>query len=358
MQNTKNGKDCQFFSVYVLWCQCTNRFYVGVTRQKVSTRIRQHRKGKKQFIDCKIREVGWEGNWDYWIVEENIPSDLISEREQHWVEFFDCVYPNGYNKTGGGIGQITVSENTREKIRKRALERDMSGENNPHYGKKHTEEVKTAQSARMRGEKNPNYGKSPANKGIPHTAEELAKMSAAVKGEKNPFFGKHHTEEAKERNRQAHLGKPSARKGAHHTEETKAILREKALARNVSGERNPFFGKKHTEEAIERSRQAHLGKPLTEEHKAKLRGRKLSEETKARMSQSHLGKSPVNKGVPWSEEHKAKLRGQKRSEETKARMREKALAREARKRAAKENLAAAQSTPTNLTVLNDAVILK
>ena len=33
-------------------------------------------------------------------------------------------------------------------------------------------------------------------------------------GEKNPFYGKHHTEENKEKNRQAHLGK-------HHSEKTK-----------------------------------------------------------------------------------------------------------------------------------------
>ena len=33
-------------------------------------------------------------------------------------------------------------------------------------------------------------------------------------GEANPFFGKHHTEEAKEKNRQAHLGRK-------HTEEQK-----------------------------------------------------------------------------------------------------------------------------------------
>ena len=50
-------------------------------------------------------------------------------------------------------------------------------------------------------------------------------------GEKNGFYGKHHTEEAKERNRQAHLGKPSWNKGVPCSEATKAKLRAKALAR-------------------------------------------------------------------------------------------------------------------------------
>ncbi|MBQ7723875.1 MAG: hypothetical protein IJT57_06070, partial [Selenomonadaceae bacterium] len=94
--------------------------------------------------------------------------------------------------------------------------------------------------------------------------------------------------------RQAHLGN-SSRKGIPCSEETKAKIREKALAKNMNGENNPFYGKKHTEE-------------------------------------------------------------------TKALMREKVLARHAAKRAAKavaeENLAAANSTPTSLSTLLDAVIFQ
>lgn len=201
MNTNNNGKDCQtiLFSVYAIWCRKTNMYYIGVTRQNVWSRIRQHKRGKTQFIDCEIRRIGWE-NFDWWIVEENIPSELISEREQYWVDLFDCVYPKGYNRTGGGIGRIIVTEETCEKIRQNALARNMSGENNPMYGRHHTDEVKAAQSARMKGKNNPMYGKPPANKGVPLTDEQRAIKSAASKGEKNPFYGKHHTEEAKEKN--------------------------------------------------------------------------------------------------------------------------------------------------------------
>ena len=75
------------------------------------------------------------------------------------------------------------------------------------------------------------YGKSPANKGKTASLETKTRLSAIRTGEKNPFYGKHHTEEAKERNRQAHLGKPAWNKGVPCSEEAKAILREKALAR-------------------------------------------------------------------------------------------------------------------------------
>lgn len=52
-------------------------------------------------------------------------------------------------------------------------------------------------------------------------------QSERFEGEKNPFYGKHHTEEAKEKDRKAHTG-------------------------IYDGENNPFYGKKHSEETIER----------------------------------------------------------------------------------------------------------
>lgn len=258
MDNTKKDSVCQItdvFCVYVIWCRITDKFYVGVTRQRITVRIRQHRRGK-QFIDREIQRIGWE-NWDWWTVEENISSENIDEREKFWVGFFDCVFPKGYNKTNGGIGNISVTEATCALISQRARERDVSGENNPMYGKHHTDEVKAAQSARMKGK---NLGKPPANKGVPHTPEAKAKMSEAQKGEKNGFYGKHHTEEAKEKNRQAHLGKhPSEEtrakmRGRHPSPETRAKMSE-----SRKGEKNHFFGKHHTEESKEKNRQAHLG---------------------------------------------------------------------------------------------------
>ena len=236
MNSSKNATDCQtevIFSVYAIWCNKTNMYYVGVTSQQpVYKRIRQHKRGK-QFVDRELKQIGWE-QCDWWIVEANVPSTLISECEQKWVAFFDCVYPKGYNKTCGGISKIIVSDDAREKLRQKALARDMSGERNPHYGHKQSDEVKAAQSARMKGENNPMYGKPPTNKGVPWSAELTANLSAKRMGSNNGFYGKHHTEEAKEKIRQAKLGKPGSRKGAHHTEETKAKLREKALARHAA----------------------------------------------------------------------------------------------------------------------------
>lgn len=283
MNTNKNEAACQtvvLFSVYVLRCRVTNQYYVGVTKGKVSRRIGQHKRGN-QFVDKEIQRIGWE-NFEWWVVEESVPAELISEREQYWVGVFNSVYPNGFNKTRGGISNITMSDDTREILRQKALERDMSGENNPHYGKKQTDESKEAiRQSRL--------GKPAWNKGIPCSEEQKAKLREKalerdMSGENNPFYGKHHTEESNEKNRQAHLDKPSWNKGVPCSEEAKAKLRAKALERNVSGENNPFYGKHHTPEAIERSRQANLGRP------AHNKGVSPDDEARIKMSASALAR--------------------------------------------------------------------
>ncbi|MBR0288720.1 MAG: GIY-YIG nuclease family protein [Selenomonadaceae bacterium] len=291
MNHTKKDAESQivFFDVYVLWCKKNNMHYVGVTQQKVTMRIRQHRRGK-QFVDKQIQEIGWE-NWDWWVVEENVPSNRITEREQYWVGVFNSVYPNGYNKTIGGIKYFRHSKKTCEQMgkshlgKKRApfteehkanISKAMSGENHPNYGKparnrgipcpeetkrkirkKLTGRKRPDQSERMKGENNPNFGKPMPEK----TKSKLREKALArdMSGENNPMYGKHHTEESIEAMRQAHLGN-SAHKGKHHTEETKTILREKALARDMRGENNPFYGRKHTEETKAKLREKTLAR--------------------------------------------------------------------------------------------------
>jgi hypothetical protein len=71
-----------------------------------------------------------------------------------------------------------------------------SGENNPFYGKKHSDETKikiqqslTGQS-KAKGHDSPNYGKK-------HSDETKIKISEANKGDNNGFYGKNHSDEFK-----------------------------------------------------------------------------------------------------------------------------------------------------------------
>jgi hypothetical protein len=105
--------------------------------------------------------------------------------------------------------------------------------------------------------------------------------------------------------------------GYKHTEQAKQIMREKR-----KGENNNFFGKQHSEETKEKIKEARKKQIITEEAKLKISkatigennpmfGKKHSEETKKKIRDKRLGKytgknSPLF-GIPKSEETKRKL---------------------------------------------------
>lgn len=113
------------------------------------------------------------------------------------------------------------------------------GELNGMYGRHHTEESKE----KMR---NARQGKSMSK-------ESIEKISKATSGENHHLYGKHHTEESKEKMRQAKLGKKMSEEfcklrssmmlgpgnvmyGRHHTEEARRKMSEASANREISDE--------------------------------------------------------------------------------------------------------------------------
>lgn len=148
------------------------------------------------------------------------------------------------------IKRIEALKNIKEAAMKRSLD-PIWKENvrQSQIGKIMSEESRKKMSESHKGkhggEKNPMFGKPAWNKGIPmseetkrklseakkgkhiHTSEYKKKLSDASKGEKNPFFGKHHTEEC---------------------------------IQNMSGSGNPMFGKHPSKETLKKMSKSHIGK--------------------------------------------------------------------------------------------------
>ena len=88
-------------------------------------------------------------------------------------------------------------------------------------------------------------------------------------GENNPFYGKHHTEESKKKMRESIKGSRLMRKALILSEETKKKLGDanrgktrseetkKKMSDAKSGEKNPMFGKSQSEEAKKKMSDAH-----------------------------------------------------------------------------------------------------
>ena len=115
-----------------------------------------------------------------------------------------------------------ITEEWKENMRKNHA--NVSGKNNPFYGKTHTDktlkilsntnkgkdrfsnEYKLYLSKKMSGEGNVFYGKTHTDKtlkilSLPKTEEHKRKLAISLKGNPSPLKGKHHTDEAKRKMR-------------------------------------------------------------------------------------------------------------------------------------------------------------
>ena len=137
-------------------------------------------------------------------------------------------------------------------------------ENECYYHRKACELVFLTNSEHMRlhmkGENNPFFGKH-------HTDESRRKISDAKKlnpmtGDKNPFFGKHHTEETRKKISDVHKGKHGFWKGMHLSEETK-----KKISEAMKGKKR----KPASDERRKKISEALKNRTFTEEHRRKLR---------------------------------------------------------------------------------------
>ena len=140
--------------------------YIGQTVNP-TTRFQQHKhdaeKAKENnqhniVLYNAMNKYGIE-HFHFEIIEECKVEDL-EIREPYWIQHLNTLTPNGYNILKGG--------------------KSLSGENNPFYGKRHTEEAKQKMSD---------------------------KHKDLYIGENNPMYGKYHSDETKEKIKQKNLDK-------------------------------------------------------------------------------------------------------------------------------------------------------
>ena len=179
------------YVIYLITNLVNNKKYVGQTKQG-----REKRRWQEHFVytvkDNKIlhnaiRKYGAK-NFEVKIIETDILEELIDEREQYYIKYYNTFYLNGqgYNMTEGGQGihGYTHTEETKQRIKESNL--------TAWQRLKKDEPERYAQLCINRGL---------AIKGKPKSDEHKAKLSIAASkrtGDKNSFYGKHFSEESKE----------------------------------------------------------------------------------------------------------------------------------------------------------------
>lgn len=206
-----------FGIIYKTTNKINGKIYIGQTIKNLEQRKREHlneakRDSKEFYFYRAIRKHDSE-NFDWEILEQCNSKEELDLAEEWYIRYYktftgfaDCC---GYNLTlgGGGIVGFRPSTETRKKMSKA-----QSGENNPMYGRNHTNEaIQKIKTTKMRkglskkirqkiSETKKELYKNPENTpmfGKTHTEETIQKMSEAKKGKNHPMFGKKRPEHSK-----------------------------------------------------------------------------------------------------------------------------------------------------------------
>jgi len=187
----------EFCFIYVITNKLDGKKYCGY---HITKKLNDNYFGSGVYLKRIIKKYGRE-NFDFAILE-NCSRQNILQKENEWIKKLNCRFPNGYNLTDGGLGSPgrIISEETRQKKRLSML------------GKTHSEETKRKMSESHKGKiisKESIEKWKESHKGFKWPDEVKKKLSNAAKRnltnpQNNPMYGKKHSEETKHKMSESH----------------------------------------------------------------------------------------------------------------------------------------------------------
>ncbi|MCK9293357.1 NUMOD3 domain-containing DNA-binding protein [archaeon] len=195
--------------IYKITNCINNKIYIGkrVVPDKNNTYM-----GSGKILLLAYNKYGIE-NFKKDIIEECDDRNKLNELERFWIKYYNSTNRDiGYNISSGGDGGhpfgVKLSEQHKLNIGKSL------------YGRKHDKDRCLNISKSLKGKhlsdihkQNISVGLSNSEKyrlsrekltGISLTDEHKLNISESVKGEKNPFFGKTHSDESKQKMKDSH----------------------------------------------------------------------------------------------------------------------------------------------------------
>lgn len=164
------------YKIYVHINKINGKMYIGQTRQKAELRWR---KGlgyqDSPYFWRAIQKYGWD-NFDHIILIDNLCQYEADILENELIKKYDTTNGlYGYNLASGG-NSPTMNEEAKRHCRENHY--NVCGENNPMYGRHHTEETKE----KIRKTKEKYVGENAVRYGAVLSEETKQKISASNKG--------------------------------------------------------------------------------------------------------------------------------------------------------------------------------
>lgn len=147
----RKASGCSNMIIYKMTNKKNGKVYIGQTCRSLDERIREHARHRFIAIDKAIQKYGIE-MFNVEVIDEAKTIDELNEKEIYWIKQFNCIVPNGYNMCNGGDN--TIGFHHREESKRKMAESKSKmfiGENNPFYGKTHSEEQKKKWSEARKG---------------------------------------------------------------------------------------------------------------------------------------------------------------------------------------------------------------
>ena len=217
--------------VYIILNKITNKFYVGHSVD-IYKRFNSHRYLLKNnrhhsiYLQRAWNKYG-EDNFEFIIIKQGISEEESIILEQFYIDEYKNYIYNVSNKATSG-GDLTSYHPNRDLIvekmtnsineyysslskEEKVLKYGQKGDKNGMYGKHHSNESKLKISENNKGKepynKNKKYEEYMSEEKAKQIKENLSSNAKLRTGNKNPFYGKHHSNETKEKIRKVHLGK-------------------------------------------------------------------------------------------------------------------------------------------------------
>lgn len=137
--------------IYKITNNINNKVYVGQTARTFEGRMAEHQRHSRTAIDKAIKKYGIE-NFTIEVIDQADSINELNKLEIKWISHYDSMTSKGYNQCIGG--ENTLGYNHREESKKKMSEAKKKvylGENNPFFGKTHSDNQKAKWSKARKG---------------------------------------------------------------------------------------------------------------------------------------------------------------------------------------------------------------